>query len=428
MSPTFALEARGLVKRYGETTALGGVDLAVSTGTVTAVLGPNGAGKTTAVRILTTLTEPDEGEATVAGFDVRTQAGEVRRRIGLAAQDATVDPLLTGRENLVMMGELHQLSRKSAQARAVELLGEFSLTDGADVVDYGRIIAQGDCRTLKREVGGDHVHVVVIDPERIAEAAAIVGRIAGTEPRVDTAVRAVTAPIQPVMFVLMFAYARRSHRRTRRRQLPRVPHGRDHRPDHHLHGLRRCARRGQRPQEPGGGPLRSLPIANGAVLTGHAIASLLKTLLPIALMTVCGFIIGWRIRSGVLDALGGYLLLFAFAFAMIWIGVVLGSIVATPEGVMGVAFSTMFPITFIASTFVPTETMPGLLKHFAEWNPVTTLSDAVRIAFGNPNTPLQPGDPWPIQHPFIYTMIWVVVIVVVCAPLSVRLYRRSLSK
>ena len=98
-----------------------------------------------------------------------------------------------------------------------------------------------------------------------------------------------------------------------------------------------------------------------------------------------------------LDAIGGYLLLFAFAFAMIWVGVVLGSIVATPEGVMGVAFSTMFPITFVASTFVPTETMPGVLKTFAEWNPVTTLADAVRIAFGNPNTPLQPGDPWSIS-------------------------------
>jgi ABC transporter DrrB family efflux protein len=173
---------------------------------------------------------------------------------------------------------------------------------------------------------------------------------------------------------------------------------------------------------------RSLPIAKGAVLTGHAIASLLKTLLPIALMTVCGFLIGWRIRSGVLDAVGGYLLLFAFAFAMIWVGVVLGSIVATPEGVMGVAFSTMFPITFIASTFVPTATMPGVLRTFAEWNPVTTLSDAVRIAFGNPNTPLKPGDPWSLQHPFVYTLIWVVAIVVVCAPLSVRLYQRSLAK
>ena len=133
MSPNNnAVEARGLVKRYGETTALAGIDVEVPTGTVTAVLGPNGAGKTTAVRILTTLTEPDEGHATVAGFDVGTHANEVRRRIGLAAQDATVDPLLTGRENLVMLGELHQYNRAEARGRATELLDAFSLGDAAD--------------------------------------------------------------------------------------------------------------------------------------------------------------------------------------------------------------------------------------------------------------------------------------------------------
>jgi ABC-2 type transport system ATP-binding protein len=135
--PNYAVRARGLVKRYGETTALAGIDLEVPTGTVTAVLGPNGAGKTTAVRILTTLSEPDEGEATVAGFDVRDRPGEVRRRIGLAAQDATVDPLLTGRENLIMLGQLHQLSRAEAEQRSDELLAEFSLADAADRVVSG---------------------------------------------------------------------------------------------------------------------------------------------------------------------------------------------------------------------------------------------------------------------------------------------------
>ena len=102
MSQQYAVHARGLVKRYGSNTALTGIDLEVPTGTVTAVLGPNGAGKTTAVRILTTLTEADEGSATVAGFDVRGQPREVRRRIGLAAQDATVDPLLTGVNGLLV--------------------------------------------------------------------------------------------------------------------------------------------------------------------------------------------------------------------------------------------------------------------------------------------------------------------------------------
>ncbi|MGH2477451.1 MAG: ABC transporter ATP-binding protein, partial [Candidatus Limnocylindrales bacterium] len=137
MSDSYAVEARGLVKRYGSTVALDGVDLEIPTGTVTAVLGPTGAGKTTAVRILTTLADADEGEATVAGFDVRTQGTEVRRRIGLAAQDATVDPLLTGRENLIMLGELHQLSRKESAARTTELLAEFSLVDAADRVTSG---------------------------------------------------------------------------------------------------------------------------------------------------------------------------------------------------------------------------------------------------------------------------------------------------
>jgi ABC-2 type transport system ATP-binding protein len=268
--PNYAVRARGLVKRYGETTALAGIDLEVPTGTVTAVLGPNGAGKTTAVRILTTLSEPDEGEATVAGFDVRDRPGEVRRRIGLAAQDATVDPLLTGRENLIMLGQLHQLSRAEAEQRSDELLAEFSLADAADrvvsgysggmrrrldlaatlvahpqvlfldepttgldprarkdlwevletlvcrgttvllttqyleeaerladdivVIDHGRIIARGDARKLKREVGGDHVQVIVAEPEQLDQAARIVANVTGLEPDVDGSTRSVTAP------------------------------------------------------------------------------------------------------------------------------------------------------------------------------------------------------------------------------------------
>jgi ABC-2 type transport system ATP-binding protein len=266
----YAVEARALVKRYGSTTALNGIDLEVPTGTVTAVLGPNGAGKTTAVRILTTLSEADSGQAIVAGYDVRTQGHEVRRRIGLAAQDATVDPLLTGRENLVMLGELHQMRRSDAAARAAELLSNFSLAEAADrvtsgysggmrrrldlaatlvahpqvlfldepttgldprgrselwtvidtlvgtgttvvlttqyleeaerladdivVIDRGRIIARGDARKLKREVGGDQVQVVVVEPGHLTEATRIVTAVTGVEPKVDVASRSVTSP------------------------------------------------------------------------------------------------------------------------------------------------------------------------------------------------------------------------------------------
>jgi ABC transporter DrrB family efflux protein len=173
---------------------------------------------------------------------------------------------------------------------------------------------------------------------------------------------------------------------------------------------------------------RALPIAKGAVLGGHAVANLLKALLPIVIMSLCGLAIGWRIRDGLAGAAVGYLLLVAFAFAMVWVGVLLGSVVATPEGVQGVGFGVMFPITFMASTFVPTETMPGVLRTIAEWNPVTTLSNAVRLQFGNPGSTIEPGDPWSIAHPVAYSLIWVVAIVAVCAPLAVRAYQRSVTK
>jgi ABC-2 type transport system ATP-binding protein len=127
-----AIEATGLVKRYDGKAALDGVDLDVARGSVCALLGPNGAGKTTAVRVLTTLTEPDSGTARVAGHDIATDAMGVRRSIGLAAQDATVDGLLTGHENLTMIGELHHLGRRRARERADELLGQFTLTDARD--------------------------------------------------------------------------------------------------------------------------------------------------------------------------------------------------------------------------------------------------------------------------------------------------------
>ena len=270
MTSSPAIEAHGLVKRYGAKTALGGIDIEVPTGTVTAVLGPNGAGKTTAVRILTTLAVPDEGSATVAGFDVAQAPTEVRRRIGLAAQDATVDPLLTGRENLVMIGELHQLKRSDAKRRAEELLEQFELADAGErvtsgysggmrrrldlaatlvarpqvlfldepttgldprarnelwamldtlvgrgttlllttqyleeadrladdiiVIDHGKIIARGDARSLKRQVGGDNIGVTVTDPDAIEQVAALLTRCTAAEPVIDRSMRTVTAP------------------------------------------------------------------------------------------------------------------------------------------------------------------------------------------------------------------------------------------
>ena len=127
-----AVRAEGLVKTYGSTRALDGVDLEIPTGTVLGLLGPNGAGKTTTVRILTTLLRPDAGRAWVAGHDVAADPQAVRRSIGLSGQYAAVDENLTGSENLYMVGRLYGLSRSDARARAKELVRRFRLVDAAD--------------------------------------------------------------------------------------------------------------------------------------------------------------------------------------------------------------------------------------------------------------------------------------------------------
>ncbi|GGO83039.1 ATP-binding cassette domain-containing protein [Wenjunlia tyrosinilytica] len=127
-----AIYAEGLVKTFGDVRALDGVDLDVPEGSVLGLLGPNGAGKTTAVRVLTTLLQPDSGRAVVAGHDVLKAPVQVRRSIGLSGQFAAVDEYLTGRENLQMVGELYQMSSRSAKARAVELLEQFNLTEAGD--------------------------------------------------------------------------------------------------------------------------------------------------------------------------------------------------------------------------------------------------------------------------------------------------------
>jgi ABC-2 type transport system ATP-binding protein len=132
MTHDLMIEAHDLRKRFGPTVALDGIDLEVPAGAILGVLGPNGAGKTTAVRILTTLSIPDGGSARVAGHDVLSEAAAVQRKIGVTAQDATLDEVLTGRENLVMVGRLSGLRRAEAKARATMLLEQFDLTDAAE--------------------------------------------------------------------------------------------------------------------------------------------------------------------------------------------------------------------------------------------------------------------------------------------------------
>ncbi len=131
-SPDSIIAVKDLKKSFGKVLVLDGIDLEVKRGTMLALLGPNGAGKTTTVRILSTLLAPDSGSARIAGFDVVTQSNQVRHTIGLTGQYAAVDELLTGRDNLVMMGRLYHLGIERSKKRAQELLKQFDLTDAAD--------------------------------------------------------------------------------------------------------------------------------------------------------------------------------------------------------------------------------------------------------------------------------------------------------
>lgn len=169
--------------------------------------------------------------------------------------------------------------------------------------------------------------------------------------------------------------------------------------------------------------MRSLPINPASVLVGRSISSLAHSSIGIVTMSLTGLLIGWRIRGNVLEALLAYGLLLAWGFAMIWVGILVGSAMRSVEAVNALMFATMFPITFLANTFAPTEPMPTWLRTIAEWNPISSLVQAVRELWGN-TPPASDGAALPLQHPELATLIWTVVITAVVAPLAIRTFRR----
>ncbi len=128
--------------------------------------------------------------------------------------------------------------------------------------------------------------------------------------------------------------------------------------------------------------------------------------------------------TSVVDCTAGELLVF-FAFAMSWIGVWMGLTVRTVESAQQIGFTLLFPLTFVSNVFVPPSTLPSWLRPVAEWNPVTTLSEALRQLFDNPSFPSDADAPWSLQHPVLYTWIWIIGIILVFAPLAVRTYQRK---
>jgi ABC-2 type transport system permease protein len=176
---------------------------------------------------------------------------------------------------------------------------------------------------------------------------------------------------------------------------------------------------------------RSLPMAQGAVLIGRTLSDVLNNVLVLIVMALTGLVVGWRIHTDVWHALAGFGLLLAFAYAFSWVMGFVGLLVPTPEVVQNASFIVLFPITFIASTFVPLTSLPGVLKTFATWNPITTMSEAGRHLFGNvPTDPKlrQISDAWPIQHSVAYTVIWTLILLVVFVPLASWQYTRAASR
>lgn len=173
---------------------------------------------------------------------------------------------------------------------------------------------------------------------------------------------------------------------------------------------------------------RSLPMAPVAVLIGRTVSDVVINVVSLLVMSVTGLLVGWRIRGSFLDAVLAYLLLLLFAYALSWIMAVVGLLVRSPEVFNNASFMVMFPLTFLANTFVPIEELPMVLKVFAEWNPVSAVVAATRELFGNTGGLEPQSDAWSMQHPVATTLIWVVVILVVFVPLALRQYKRTVSR
>jgi ABC transporter DrrB family efflux protein len=173
---------------------------------------------------------------------------------------------------------------------------------------------------------------------------------------------------------------------------------------------------------------RSLPMSRSAVVMGRTASDVIYNVLTLMVMGAAGFVVGWRIHNGIGNAMIGFGLLLLFAYAISWVMAYVGLLVPSVEVVNNASLMVIFPLTFIANTFVPAESLPTALRIFAEWNPVSAVTQAARELFGN----LPPGTPdptvWPLANPVLYTLLWAAIIISVFAPLAVRRYKKAPAK
>lgn len=174
---------------------------------------------------------------------------------------------------------------------------------------------------------------------------------------------------------------------------------------------------------------RTLPMRASAVLFGRTFADAARMILVLAVLSITGLLVGWRINNGVLDAIAAYLLLLLFAYTVAWVGAWIGLYMPNPETANTAGLIWLFPLTFISNAFVPLQTMPGILQDFAAWNPLSALVLATRSLFGNDTGQTEGvSGYWSLSHPEAWTIISCAILLAVFVPLAVRRYRRANSR
>ncbi|MEV6446794.1 ABC transporter permease [Amycolatopsis sp. NPDC051716] len=171
---------------------------------------------------------------------------------------------------------------------------------------------------------------------------------------------------------------------------------------------------------------RSLPMSRIAVVLGRTTSDLVVSVVALIVMSLCGLLVGWRIRGSFWDALLGYLVMLMFAWALSWVGALIGLAARSVEVAQSAGLIWMFPLSFISSAFVPTDTLPPFLKAIAEWNPFTAVINATRDLFGNRFG--TPPTGWPAENAALYAILCCLAIIAIFAPLATARYRRVASK
>ncbi|MFP3913364.1 MAG: ABC transporter permease [Actinomycetota bacterium] len=173
---------------------------------------------------------------------------------------------------------------------------------------------------------------------------------------------------------------------------------------------------------------RSLPMSRSAVLFGRTASDVIYNVMSITIMALTGLLVGWQVRTSLWEAAAGFLVLLLFSYAFSWVMATVGLLVPNVEVINNASFMVIMPLTFISNAFVPAENLPTPLRIFAEWNPVSAVTQAARNLFGNTNPLAASSEAWSMQHPVLYTLIWIVVILAVFVPVSVGLYKRAATK